>query len=120
MKALQQIEHWRSPPALQVEPAQARLDGEPSSLDHQSDQASFGDAETLELALERMSCASSKTVDSDEQSESDDVDWLQREHDLDPVQIQRREYKEKTRATQDWVWELWCRSVILPGRLLLL
>jgi len=43
-------------------------------------------------------------MDSDEQTGLCDVDWLQREHELDPIQIQRREYGDKTRVNQDWVW----------------
>jgi len=56
METLQKIEHWRATQPLQIGPRQARLDGEFSSLDRHSDQASLRDTETLELALDRMSC----------------------------------------------------------------
>jgi hypothetical protein len=78
-------------------------------LDNKSREAYHHDTEVLELALEQMSCASSVTMDSVEEGEQGDVDWLQREREADPIQIQRREYGDKTRIAQGWVWELWCQ-----------
>jgi len=39
-------------------------------------------------------------MDSDEQTGLCDVDWLQREHELDPIQIQRREYGIRPELTK--------------------
>jgi hypothetical protein len=110
MDTVQKIEQWSSARAAStIEMAQSRSYTEHPSSNSNSRESLHNDTEALERALEQMSCASSITADSDDEGEQGDVDWLQWERVLDPIQIQRREYGDKTRVAQDWVWELWCR-----------
>jgi hypothetical protein len=93
MRTLQRIEQWRSARVSPIELASSQHSGEPPSL-HKGNGTPL-ETEAIGLTLEDMPCASPQTIDSDEQSESGDIDWLQREREIDPIQIQRREYGNK-------------------------